>query len=40
MDYSKKTVAELKDICKERKITGISRKKKNVIINILNDYDE
>ena len=32
MDYSKQPLKELKELCKDRKITGYSNKKKNEII--------
>lgn len=35
MNYSDKTVNELKDICKERKIQGISGKKKQELIDLI-----
>jgi len=35
MDYSKKTIAELKLLCKERNIKGVSSKARNAIISIL-----
>jgi len=35
MDYSKKTLAELKSLCKERNIKGVSSKARNAIISIL-----
>jgi len=35
MDYTKKTLAELKIICKERKLTGLSGKKKDDLIALL-----
>jgi len=38
-DYSKKTVVELKTLCKERNIKGYSGKKKEDIINALRKYD-
>ena len=40
MDYNKLTVLELKKICKEKNIKGISKLKKNEIINILNQTIE
>ena len=35
MNYSKKTVQELKGICKERKIEGISGKRKQALIDLI-----
>jgi hypothetical protein len=35
MNYSDKTVSELKEICKERNITGISGKKKQEIVELI-----
>ena len=35
MDYSKQPLKELKELCKDRKITGYSNKKKNEIIKLL-----
>ena len=35
MNYSKKTIPELKAICKERKIKGISGKRKNALIYLI-----
>ena len=35
MDYSKKTLSELKSLCKERNIKGVSSKTRNSIISIL-----
>lgn len=35
MDYSKKTIAELKALCKERKVKGISNKSKTNLIAML-----
>jgi len=35
MNYSKKTIQELKAICKERKIKGISGKKKQALIELI-----
>ena len=35
MDYSKKTLSELKSLCKERNIKGVSSKTRNAIISIL-----
>ena len=35
MNYSKKTIPELKAICKERKIKGISGKKKQALIDLI-----
>jgi len=35
MNYSKKTIPELKAICKERKIKGISGKKKQALIELI-----
>jgi site-specific DNA-methyltransferase (adenine-specific) len=37
MDYSSKTVTELRKICKERKIKGISRKSKADIVKLLTE---
>ena len=35
MDYNSKTIPELKEICKQRKIKGISRKSKMYIVELL-----
>ena len=35
MNYSKKTIPELKAICKERKIKGISGKRKQALIDLI-----
>lgn len=35
MDYSKKTVAELKELCKEKDLKGYSKKKKDELIKLL-----
>ena len=40
MDYSKKSKAELKALCKERKIKGITGKNVKDLIKMLSDYDE
>ena len=40
MDYSKKSKAELKALCKERKIKGITGKNVKELITMLSDYDE
>lgn len=40
MDYSKKKKAELKTLCKERIINGITGKNVKDLIKILSDYDE
>jgi predicted GIY-YIG superfamily endonuclease len=39
MDYSKKTIPQLKAICKERKIKGITRKNKNELVELLKKND-
>ena len=39
MNYSNKTVDELKQICKERKIQGISGKKKQELIDMIKQID-
>ena len=39
MNYSKKTIFELKALCKERKIKGISGKNKNTLISMLVSKD-
>jgi hypothetical protein len=39
MNYSNKTVDELKDICRERKIQGISGKKKQELIDMIKQFD-
>lgn len=39
MDYTKKTLKELKIICKERNIKGISRKNKETLINLIQQID-
>ncbi len=39
MKYSNKTVDELKDICRERKIQGISGKKKQELIDMIKQFD-
>ena len=39
MDYSKKTVVELKELCKEKKIKGYSTKKKDDLIKLLQTSD-
>ena len=38
IDYSKKTIPFLKNLCKELKITGFSRKKKHEIIELLQNF--
>ena len=40
MDYSKKSKTELKALCKERKIKGITGKNVKDLIKMLSDYDE
>ena len=40
MDYSKKSKAELKAFCKERKIKGITGKNVKDLIKMLSNYDE
>ncbi len=40
MNYSNKTVNELKDICRERKIQGISGKKKQELIDMIKQFDD
>ena len=35
MDYSKKTVVELKELCKEKDLKGYSKKKKDELIKLL-----
>jgi DNA (cytosine-5)-methyltransferase 1 len=40
MDYNKKTLDELKEICKERKIKGYSSKKKADLISLLSSSQE
>ena len=40
MDYSKKSKAELKALCKERKIKGITGKNVKDLIKMLSNYDE
>ena len=40
MDYSKKSKADLKALCKERKIKGITGKNVKDLIKMLSDYDE
>ena len=39
MNYSNKTVDELKDICRERKIQGISGKKKQELIDMIKQFN-
>jgi hypothetical protein len=36
MDYSLKTIPELKELCKENNIKGVSNKNKTYIISALN----
>ena len=38
MDYTKQTLKELKELCKERKITGYSNKNKNEIIKLVQSH--
>jgi len=40
MNYSKKTIPELKTICKERKIKGISGKRKQALIDLIKHATE
>jgi hypothetical protein len=40
MDYTKKTQKELKELCKERKITGYSNKNKDEIIKLLSKNEQ
>jgi site-specific DNA-methyltransferase (adenine-specific) len=40
IDYTKKTLIELKIICKERNIIGISKKNKSDIINMLKEFKQ
>ena len=40
MDYTKQTVPSLKQMCKERKIRGYSKKTKTELIVVLRGYDE
>ena len=40
MDYTKETVPALKQMCKERKIRGYSKKTKTELIVVLRGYDE
>ena len=40
MDYSKKSKAELKALCKQRKIKGITGKNVKDLIKMLSNYDE
>ena len=40
MDYTKQTVPSLKQMCKERKIVGYSKKVKTELIAFLREYDE
>lgn len=40
MNYSNKTVDELKDVCRERKIQGISGKKKQELIDMIKQFDD
>jgi site-specific DNA-methyltransferase (adenine-specific) len=39
MDYCKKTILELKEICSQHKIKGITGKKKNELIEMIKDYN-
>ena len=39
MTYEKKSVIELREIAKERKIKGISTLKKKELIEVLENYD-
>jgi DNA modification methylase len=39
MDYTKQSLKELKELCKERKITGYSNKNKNEIIKLVLSHD-
>lgn len=39
MTYEKKSVIELREIAKERKIKGISTLKKQELIKVLENYD-
>ena len=39
MDYCKKTILELKEICSQHKIKGITGKKKNELIDMIKDYN-
>ena len=38
MDYTKQSLKELKELCKERKITGYSNKNKDEIIKLLQPH--
>ena len=40
MTYEKKSVIELREIAKERKIKGISTLKKQELIKVLENYDQ
>ena len=40
MDYTKQTVLSLKQMCKERKIVGYSKKVKTELIAFLREYEE
>ena len=40
MTYEKKSVIELREIAKERKIKGISPLKKQELIKVLENYDQ
>ena len=40
MTYEKKSVIELREIAKERKIKGISTLKKKELIEVLENYDQ
>ena len=40
MDYTKQTVLSLKQMCKERKIVGYSKKVKSELIAFLREYEE
>ena len=40
MTYEKKSVIELREIAKERKIKGISTLKKQELIEVLENYDQ
>lgn len=39
MDYSKMKIKQLKALCKERKIRGYSKLRKNVLIQILSSKE-
>ena len=39
IDYSKKLVRELKDLCKEREMAGCSKKNKSGLVNELHKQD-